>query len=322
MKITIFILFLAKCLTCFGQVEKYDLYMLLEKNHIKERTAYSYFIDSSGNEIKKDKIEVVICNSENKSIYLLEPKLDRSHSYFYSGNGTLLAHSYRAIGKKDSTITNYNYITNEKGLVIRKNWIEKGDTIGYELTNYNDSGKPVEIIKKMYAWTSKFEYSYDLNDRISKFNEYEIIYIDTGMAYRLEGQTFYDYDSLGRKIKSEKHWWQKRSRNEMISTHLYVYDDKGKLTVEKVKDGDVQYIIKYKYDLHGNLIFKGHYDILDNVSYPQSWMYDIDGNLIETVDQGYKDTYQYNSLGLCVKHIKYNKEGNIWFIKRYFYENN
>lgn len=321
MKITIFILFLTKCLTCFGQVEKYDLYKLLEKNHIKERTAYSYYIDSSGNEIKKDKIEVVICNSESKSIYLLNPKLDGSYSYIFSNNGTVLVHSSRSIGKKDSTITNYNYITNDNGLVIRKNWVEKVDTIGYELTNYNDSGNPVEIIKKMYAWTSKFEYSYDLNDRISKFSEYELTSSDTGMLYRLEGQTFYGYDSLGRKIKSEKHWWQKRSRNEMIATHLYVYDDKGNLTEEKVKDGYVQRTIKYKYDLQGNLIFKGDYDILDNVSYPQSWTYDIDGNLIETVDQGYKDTYQYNSLGLCVKHIKYNKEGKISHIKRYFYEN-
>jgi hypothetical protein len=320
MKIALFVLSLLFSLTCFGQVQKkYELYKLFEKNHIQTRTACLYYTDTSGKEIVKDTLEVVKCNPEKKSLHILSPG-NSSFAYFFGNNGEILT-TYNDIGKKDSSVTKYYYTTNDQGLITRRDWIKKGDTAGYELTRYNEKGKPVEIIKFEYAWTSKFEYTYNLKDSISNYKKYELTRNATGMAFKLTDDVFYVYDSLGRKIKTEIHWWKKHGQ-EMITTHLYVYDDKSNVIEKKVKDGRLQYTTRYKYDMQGHLIFEANYDLLDHVSYPKSWKYDLHGNVIEEVFDGRKEVYEYNSLDLCIKHTEYNKTGEISRITRYFYEYN
>lgn len=129
------------------------------------------------------------------------------------------------------------------------------------------------------------------------------------------GKQIYKYDDNGKMISDSDE-----------DTYLYSKDDNGINQVQRVQNNG--YKTTFKYDINGNLLATINYDTDGNLSEQSTSAYDKYGNKIE--DDSYnvrsaiiyeKDIFKYDIKRNKVQWIKYNQGGDIGGQGYYKYDN-
>lgn len=222
---------------------KTELHTLQDTSGFHRDYKYTYEYDSYGNITKKE-------DYSKGMFYVREARFDTT--YTYDENGKILKELIRE--EQFSTwITDgngvyeegYNYIYNESGQLIKKDYIyisvAEDEFCGYKY-EYDEHGNCIKEIKYFSdgAEEINFEQIYDSNNKLIKksymshLKEFNLHYISE--------ETDYSYDDNGKLIYSKKSFNEPSGEISHYIEYKYYYDELNRLIKEESalfeKDGE------------------------------------------------------------------------------------
>lgn len=214
----------------------------------------------------------------------------------------------------DRILESWNKTRGKNGITIEYNsYYSDGRLSQYEMTSFNRAGR---VIKKLNDPAGedfrRWEYDYDAAGNLVRGEYFDKSYIPKDTLHST-------YDGQGNLTEVRRSNIQ--YKDNLHSVRTYFYDDRNRLTRQLVrrysKNGDLEYIFSYSYDIHANIIEEVYQHVGENFSTKWSYSYDnMNKRTRETFSNsegvaftGHLVTNEYDSEGRLMDTIRYDLFG-------------